>query len=240
LHPTPARHMAQSSQHAAPHRITHACLDLDGTLAHSIPAMRAAYANFLKRFGIQDTDAEFQELNGPSLREIVDILKHRYNLSNDPHALLRGYTADIAAAYTDTVQPMPGAHAMLRELKAMGLTLILVTANVRAIASGFIAAQGWDALFDAAVFGDDVTHAKPAPHIYLAALERARAHAAHTAALEDSPNGVRSAAAAGLLPIGFAPDPAAAAALSAAGARRIISTLIELPSAINEFSEPAP
>ena len=55
--------------------------------------------------------------------------------------------------------------------------------------------------FDAAVFGDMVTHAKPDPEIYLKACEKLGVKPSEAAALEDSPNGIRSAYAAGMYPI---------------------------------------
>lgn len=47
---------------------THIAFDLDGTLIDSIPAMQAAYASFLETFGILPDPAEFDALNGPSVR----------------------------------------------------------------------------------------------------------------------------------------------------------------------------
>ena len=55
----------------------------------------------------------------------------------------------------------------------------------------------WD-YFDAAVFGDMVTHAKPDPEIYQKACEALGAAPQEAVALEDSPNGIRSAHAAGM------------------------------------------
>ena len=46
-----------------------------------------------------------------------------------------------------------------------------------------------------------VTHGKPAPDIYLLAAERMGLEPAHCLALEDSPNGIRSAFAAGVNPV---------------------------------------
>jgi len=217
-------------------RFTHVCLDLDGTLADSIPAMKAAYARFLARFKKNGSESEFDELNGPTLREIVGILNTRHNLSACADDLLAAYTQDIAAAYRDTVAPMPGAAQLLNDLCALGYELILVTANVREIAAEFIAAQQWDRFFSASVFGADVPRAKPEPDIYRVALERCGARPEHTAAVEDSSNGIRAAAAAGLFAIGLAPG-GEHGNLRGAGAMAVISTLSELPGLLNSINQ---
>ena len=55
-----------------------------------------------------------------------------------------------------------------------------------------------DDYFDAIVTGDDITSNKPNPDIYLLAAERLGLSPADCLALEDTPPGVRSAAAAGM------------------------------------------
>ena len=62
------------------------------------------------------------------------------------------------------------------------------------------------AQFDAIVCGDDVARTKPAPDVYLLALERLGIGANEAIALEDSPNGLTAAKAAGLFAVAF-PNP---------------------------------
>ena len=66
---------------------------------------------------------------------------------------------------------------------------------------------------------EQVPHGKPAPDIYLAVAARLGYPPPHCAAIEDSSNGIRSAAAAGLRVIAiprpeYPPDPVALAAAS--------------------------
>jgi HAD superfamily hydrolase (TIGR01509 family) len=57
--------------------------------------------------------------------------------------------------------------------------------------------------FDAVVCGDDVAAAKPAPDVYLEACRRLGVAPADAVAVEDSPAGVASARAAGLVVVGL-------------------------------------
>ena len=53
--------------------------DLDGTLVNNISLMYTAYLNFLSEYGFSGNKKEFAKLNGPSLKEIIVILKKNYS-----------------------------------------------------------------------------------------------------------------------------------------------------------------
>jgi len=73
--------------------------DLDGTLADSIPAMVAVYHNFLSEFKRSGTKEDFEELNGPSLSEVISILKARHHLIEDEAILINYYQNKISELY---------------------------------------------------------------------------------------------------------------------------------------------
>ena len=62
---------------------------------------------------------------------------------------------------------------------------------------------GLKGYFSAVVCGNDVAAAKPAPDVYLRALELCGAEAGQAAAVEDSDTGIAAAKAAGLYCVGF-------------------------------------
>jgi beta-phosphoglucomutase-like phosphatase (HAD superfamily) len=64
-------------------------------------------------------------------------------------------------------------------------------------------ASGLAGVFGATVSGEEVAHGKPAPDIYLEAARRLGVDADRSAAVEDSSNGLRAAAAAGTLVVAF-------------------------------------
>ena len=61
-----------------------------------------------------------------------------------------------------------------------------------------LTAAGLVECFTVTVSADEVEHGKPAPDVYLLAADRLAVEPEHAAAVEDSTNGLRSAAAAGL------------------------------------------
>src|SRR5262249_10395730 len=90
----------------------------------------------------------------------------------------------------------PGVAALLDAARSRGQRLATATTtsaeNIDALLSRALG-TGWDAAFDAIVAGDDVTHKKPAPDVYLEVLAQLRLDAADCVAIEDSRNGLIAA-----------------------------------------------
>lgn len=97
------------------------------------------------------------------------------------------------------------AEARAKELleygREKGLGMAVATSSRRAYAEDMLAQAGIDGYFDGFVFGDMVKNAKPDPEIYLAACRELGVNPSNALALEDAPNGIRSAYAAGLYPV---------------------------------------
>jgi beta-phosphoglucomutase-like phosphatase (HAD superfamily) len=94
--------------------------------------------------------------------------------------------------------------------------LALATSSALPVAQSVLRETGWDQMFEAVVSADQVGRGKPEPEVYLHAIDMLGADAARSAAVEDSTNGLRSAAAAGLVIIAipnrdYPPEPSALA-----------------------------
>lgn len=94
-----------------------------------------------------------------------------------------------------------GAKELLEYGREKGLGMAVATSSRRAYAEDMLAQAGIDGYFDGFVFGDMVKNAKPDPEIYLAACRELGVNPSNALALEDAPNGIRSAYAAGLYPV---------------------------------------
>ena len=103
-------------------------------------------------------------------------------------------SAHIAAHGIEAKQ---GADTLLRWLKQNGYRVALATATAPQLAMGYLKRVGLLGYFDEICSARQVPHGKPAPDIYLFAANRLGVLPQACLALEDSPNGVRSAAAAG-------------------------------------------
>lgn len=92
----------------------------------------------------------------------------------------------------------PGVESYLREAKAFGLRIGLASSSPRGWVEGYLARYGLAEWFDVVRVAEDVTRTKPDPEVYRSALAGLGVLATEALALEDSPNGVAAAKAAGL------------------------------------------
>jgi HAD superfamily hydrolase (TIGR01509 family) len=172
-------------------------LDLDGTLADSLGALKKAYAVFLSSHGIAGCDKEFESLNGPSLPEIVRRLKVDHGLVPSERELLDQYRELLMDSHGST-RANSGAAELLVSARENGWIVGLVTSSPRSFATRWLRSNDFEAQFDLLVCGDDVLAAKPAPDAYRLATQAAQVEPLNSIAIEDSKAGVTAAAAAGL------------------------------------------
>lgn len=104
----------------------------------------------------------------------------------------------------------PGLMELLRFLKREGIRAAVATSTSRRYALPYLEKAGTTRYFDAVVCGDMLEKSKPDPDIYFKAAAALGVSPAVCMALEDSPNGIRSAHAAGMrtvmVPDLFEPD----------------------------------
>jgi len=201
--------------------------DFDGTLVDSVPTMYQIYIHFLEKFGETGTKKEFDELNGPSLPEIISLLKKRYNLKDSEQSLIALYKEAIASDYGPSLVPVDDAEEILKTLQNNGYSLALITSAYRNIIQPIIKNLHWEHYFKHCIFGDEVLQSKPNPDIYLLALKKTNAPREAVVAVEDSPNGIMSAKRARIFTLGFTNSYPKETLLSA-GADDVISNLNEI------------
>ena len=93
---------------------------------------------------------------------------------------------------------MPGAEQLLRWLKEHGWVVGLASSTRRSSVLRNLELSGFSDYFSTVITGDMVEHSKPLPDIYLIACRELGVQPEETYAIEDSPNGIRSAHAAGM------------------------------------------
>lgn len=128
----------------------------------------------------------------------------------------------------------PGLLELLERLDARGVPLAVATSTQQALAHEKLALAGLTQRFGIVVCGDQVPKGKPAPDVYLAAMERLGADPGRCIALEDSEIGLRAAHAAGLSCI-VVPDLMPPSAVFEPLARAIVPTLREAGVLVEEW-----
>jgi HAD superfamily hydrolase (TIGR01509 family) len=101
-------------------------------------------------------------------------------------------------AHIAGLEQMPGVRACLEHARAESIGTAIASSSAFDWVSGHIERLGLTHFFDQIVTIEQVGAAKPAPDLYLRATELLDVDPGDAIALEDSPNGVRAAKAAGL------------------------------------------
>jgi HAD superfamily hydrolase (TIGR01509 family) len=193
--------------------------DLDGVLVDSERAWDAARRAVVEQAGRSWRDGATETMMGMSAPEWARYMHDELGVPLAPDQISDRVVARLLAGYEQRLPLLPGAVAAVRRL-AERWPLGLASSANRPVIDAVLSLSGLADSFAATVSGDEVAHGKPAPDIYLAAARQLGVDPARSAAVEDSSNGLRSAAAAGMLVIAVPNEdfPPAADALALAAA----------------------
>ncbi len=197
--------------------------DMDGLLIDSEPLWLQVETAVMARLGADWTSTDQAQLLGGSLNRTVRYLLAKATKPAPPEVVAEWLMAGIAERVCDHGVPLqPGARELLAQVKAAGLPCAMVTSSERRFMQVVLASTGMR--FDALVCADDVSVTKPDPEPYLLAAKLLDVDPGRCVALEDSPNGVASAEAAGCRVIAVPSLPP----IDPAPARLVVRSLLDL------------
>jgi HAD superfamily hydrolase (TIGR01509 family) len=200
--------------------------DMDGLLLDTETLWHAAETDLFARHGGEFTWDDKMAVIGTSYEFTSAYFADRLGLPREQGpALVTEMLELMHERIRRAVDARPGAIELVARLREMhGVGLGLASNSPRAMVDTALATAGMTGAFDAIVTSDDVTHAKPAPDIYLLACERLGVSPADALALEDSTSGIAAAKAAGLTVIGVPQF----AETDASAADRVVDSLEDL------------
>jgi HAD superfamily hydrolase (TIGR01509 family) len=167
--------------------------DLDGVLVDSEPVWEEVRRQYVADHGGQwQSDAQ-SRLMGMSTAEWARYLSDDLGVGRTAEQVAADVVTEMVARYTASVPLIPGADGVVREL-ARSWPLGLASASPPRLIEAALTASGLSDTFAVALSADGVPRGKPEPDIYLAVAERLGRDPAACVAIEDSSNGVRSAA----------------------------------------------
>lgn len=186
--------------------------DMDGLLLDTERVWLEVETEVMDRLGASWTPEHQVHLVGGSMERTVDYMLGVSGADVPPWTVREWMVTGMVARLARGVRPLPGAFELLDALRDEGVPVALVTSSLREIADAALKSAGRDR-FDAVVTADDVERTKPDPEPYLTAARLLGAEPVRSVVLEDSPNGVAAATAAGcavvavpnLLPVEAAP-----------------------------------
>ena len=172
--------------------------DLDGTLTDTEKYFQRAWAEAGARCGYELDREKTLALRSLGTPFVDEQLKEWFGDSCRP-AEIKALSHSIFTSIVkeNGVELRPGAEKLLAWLKANGVVVALATAGTSDRAEKQLAAAGVRNYFDKVICSNMVSLGKPAPDTYLHACEVLGVRPEEAIAVEDSPNGVKSAYAAG-------------------------------------------
>ncbi len=172
--------------------------DLDGTLIDTEKIYRQVWPKAVRELGVDMKDEHYLAMR--SLGRPFAPLKMKEWFGEDfdydeARRIRKGYFEEYLAEYG--IQRKPGAIELLEYLKSKGITTAIATATDIERAGQYMQMTGLEGYFDKVISATMVKEGKPSPYVYLYACEQLGLKPEECIAVEDAPNGIRSAYSAG-------------------------------------------
>lgn len=201
--------------------------DLDGLLVDSESVWDEARREYVAEHGGSWREEATREMMGMASIEWSRYVRDELGVDRPPEAISEEVARRVSELYRERLPLVPGAREAVQRL-AVRWPLGLATSSNREVIDLVLELARLVEAFRATVSSEEVGRGKPAPDVYLEAARRLSVDPGGCAALEDSHNGILSAAAAGMVVIAVPnPDfPPGADALERAA--RVLPTIQEL------------
>src|SRR5215207_3211512 len=171
--------------------------DMDGTLVDSERVWDIALRELAVRAGGTLSDEARLAMVGSNMGRTMQLLRDDLGQPDRPEEPDVQWLSDrVYELFAQGLVWRPGAHELLKAVRAAGLPTALVTSTGRRLVEVALDSLGREN-FDVVVVGDEVKAPKPDPEPYRTAAELLGVPIEKCVAIEDSPVGVASAVAAG-------------------------------------------
>jgi HAD superfamily hydrolase (TIGR01509 family) len=172
-------------------------LDLDGVLVDSEQAWDRARREVVRERGGAWRPGATEAMMGMSAPEWSRYLHEQLGVDLPPEEIDGAVVARLERRYREDLPLVDGAREAVAALAARW-PLGLASSSNREIIDLVLELAGLAGHFAATVSSEEVGRGKPAPDVYLEASRRLGVAPRRCVAVEDSSNGIRSAAAAGM------------------------------------------
>ena len=179
--------------------------DLDGVLLDSEQRWNDAKEAVTTAAGGRWRDDAAAAMMGMSSPEWSAYMHDELAVPYEPERINELVVERMAAGYAEELPLLPGAIDAVETLAARW-PLGLASSSNREIIDAFLDLSGLRDRFRVTTSSEEVGRGKPSPDVYLEVAARLGADAARCVAVEDSSNGLRAAAAAGMAVIAV-PNP---------------------------------
>ena len=180
--------------------------DMDGVIFDTERLAHRCWLEVARQKGIKNMDKIYPSIIGCNHSRAAETLLNYYG-ENFPVENFLQDTRRTFNQYIDTygVPIKPGVTELLMFLKTNGYMTALASSSDRAIVEKELKSADIYKYFDKIVCGDEITHSKPDPEIFLKAVSALKSQKRESMVIEDSYNGLQAAVSAGVTAV-MVPD----------------------------------
>jgi HAD superfamily hydrolase (TIGR01509 family) len=180
--------------------------DLDGVILETEQEWNEVRREFAEQHGGHWDEHDQPAVMGANSMQWAEYMRDKNGVDLSPQEIYDGVIGALRDRYSQHLPLINGAREAVTRLAPL-FRLGVASSSPRELIEHSLELAGLRHYFGAVVSSDEVATAKPAPDVYLEACARLGTVPSRAAAVEDSTNGLRAAASAGLLVIA-APNPA--------------------------------
>ena len=181
--------------------------DCDGVLVDSEPFSCGTWNVIFKEQYNIDIGNNYNAILGNKISDTAKYYSKKYNLPCDNETLKK-----LGQVKEDTyyriaegkINPIPGVKRIIQEANDLNLKIAVASSGSINKINFNLSQAGLDEKFQNIISADDVKRAKPAPDIFLEAMNRLELEPEKCIIIEDSLSGIKSAKSSGAFTIGIA------------------------------------
>lgn len=168
--------------------------DMDGLMIDSERVTFEEYQRKLTALGYHDFDeALYKQCLGKNKQGICQVFLDHYGCDFPMQEVWDEVHEWIDERLGNQVPKKEGLDALLNYLKKQGYATMVATSSARARVDTILKTAQLTAYFDGSICGDEVTHGKPDPEIFLKACQKLKVLPPQALVLEDSEAGIKAA-----------------------------------------------
>lgn len=164
--------------------------DLDGTVIDNEWVYDRGFCDVLKKFKI--SCEELNHIPGIGVKENWERMAPKLKIDKSPEELAE-LTKQAYLIHLKEMKVREGVLELIHYLKGKGIKTLLATSATRDLALQVLDAAGLTSLFDSKTFGDEVAQKKPAPDLFLKAMDTLNLLPKEVIIIEDSAAGLEAA-----------------------------------------------
>lgn len=180
--------------------------DMDGLMINSERVTFEGYVKVMAEKGYTITEEFYKKLLGKTLKTAYELFFQEYGNEFPMDEVLEQvhkYVADVFE--NDGVPLKKGLLELLQYLKSNNYLTIVATSSTRVRVDHILELANITQYFNDSICGDEVTHGKPHPEVFLRACQKLGVEPSEAIVLEDSEAGIQAASSANI-PVICIPD----------------------------------